>query len=290
MDFYETIEDAITQATGSPFRILERSPIGGGCINRAEKLAGSKQSYFLKTNRASFLSRFDDEIAALKELAATGAVRIPTPIASGIDSNKSYLIMEYIEHGKPGKRSWATLGLQLAALHQNVHPTFGWNRDNAIGATQQRNQPGNDWVAFYREQRLGFQLELAAQNGFQLADRRALLESIPHFFRNYKPAASLLHGDLWSGNVSFDQQGLPFLFDPCCYYGDRETDLAFTEFFGGFSPEFYVAYNESYPLDSGYEQRKTLYNLYHCLNHYNLFGSPYDHQASAMASELLAGI
>ena len=290
MDFYETIEEAITQATGNPFQILRRSPIGGGCINRAEKLAGAERSFFLKTNRASFLSQFDDEIASLKELAATGAVRIPTPIASGISSDKSYLIMEYIEQGNPGKRSWATLGQQLAALHQNVYPTFGWNRDNAIGATQQRNEPCDDWVAFYREQRLGFQLELAARNGLQLANRCALLESVPHFFRNYKPAASLLHGDLWSGNVSFDRQGQPFLFDPCCYYGDRETDLAFTEFFGGFSPEFYVAYKDSHPLDSGYEQRKTLYNLYHCLNHYNLFGSPYDLQASAMASELLAGI
>lgn len=290
MSFYDTIEEAISQATGSPFRLLRRSPVGGGCINQAEKLTGAERSYFLKTNRASFLSQFDDEIASLRELEATGTIRVPSPIASGSSDGKSYLIMEYIEPGKPEKESWVILGQQLAALHRNVRPTFGWSRDNAIGATQQRNEPCHDWIAFYQKQRLGFQLELAAENGFHLANRQELLQAIPQFFQQYQPKASLLHGDLWSGNVSFDRHQQPFLFDPCCYYGDRETDLAFTEFFGGFSPEFYDAYNDVYPLDSGYEQRKTLYNLYHCLNHYNLFGSPYDRQANAIASQLLAGI
>ena len=288
MSFYESVEVAISGDMGIPFRILDRSPIGGGCINLAEKLVGSGKTFFLKKNRASFLSQFVNEVASLRELANSKTVRTPTPIASGVVGETSYLVLEYIPIGRPEKNGWKLLGKQLASMHQNFGTSFGWNRDNAIGSTPQRNTPGKDWIVFYQEHRLAFQLELAAKNGFQLAEAQTLLNSIPQFFEDYDPKPSLLHGDLWSGNVSFDQNGQPFVYDPCCYYGDRETDLAFTEFFGGFNPDFYTAYNAAYPLDSGYELRKTLYNLYHCLNHYNLFGSPYNRQAASMASELLA--
>ena len=290
MSIYKSIEEAISKATGNLFRIVDRSPIGGGCINQAEKLEGSRDAFFLKTNRASFLPQFDNEIASLRELAETQAIRVPTPIASGTSDGKSYLVLEYIPQSRPGKRSWEILGQQLANLHRFSNPRFGWNRNNAIGANPQINTPRDNWINFYQEHRLTFQIDLAAHKGFRLANSKALLESIPLFFADYEPEASLLHGDLWSGNVSFDHREDPFLFDPCCYYGDRETDIAFTEFFGGFDPRFYKSYNEAYPLNSGYEQRRILYNLYHCLNHYNLFGSPYDRQASAMVSDLLTAI
>ncbi|MCH2613670.1 MAG: fructosamine kinase family protein [Opitutales bacterium] len=288
MSFYDAVEVTISDAIGIPFRILDRSPIGGGCINRAEKLAGSGKAFFLKANRASFLSQFDNEIASLRELANCKTVRTPKTIASGVVGETSYLVLEYIPIGRPENNGWKLLGEQLASLHQKFGTSFGWNRDNAIGATLQRNTPTNDWIAFYQEHRLAFQLELAAKKGFPLVEAQTLLNSIPRFFEDYNPKPSLLHGDLWSGNVSFDQDGRPFVYDPCCYYGDRETDLAFTEFFGGFNLDFYKAYNAAYPLDSGYEQRNTLYNLYHSLNHFNLFGPPYDRQSASMASELLA--
>ena len=174
---------------GIPFHILDRSPIGGGCINLAEKLAGSGKTFFLKTNRASFLSQFDNEIASLREIANSKTVRTPTPIASGVVGETSYLVLEYIPIGRPEKNGWKLLGKQLASLHQNFGTRFGWNRDNAIGATPQRNTPGKDWIAFYQEHRLAFQLELAAKNGFSLAEARNSIEFDSPVFRGLRSRA-----------------------------------------------------------------------------------------------------
>jgi fructosamine-3-kinase len=165
--------------------------------------------------------------------------------------------------------------------------------DNTIGSTPQKNTPRQDWVAFWREQRLGYQLQLAARQGHGGALQRQgeqLLEYLPDFFTDHRPQASLLHGDLWSGNYSIDSQGQPVIFDPAVYFGDREADLAMTELFGGFGAEFYAAYNSSWPLEPGYAVRKTLYNLYHILNHLNLFGGGYLSQAQRMIQHLLAEV
>jgi len=288
MSFYSEIETAISTALDQPFHIVKRSPLSGGCISEAVRLHGEKTDFFLKQNSESFLPHFEEEKASLEELAATGTIRVPRPICSGLAQNRSYLVLEFVSKGSPNKSSWAQLGRQLAQLHKIEQPHFGWKRDNTIGRTPQINSVSNDWIQFYRKYRLGFQIELARKNGFDPPQSSRLLDGLPRFFETYRPAPSLLHGDLWSGNASFDSEGNPFVFDPCCYYGDRETDLAFTEFFGGFDAAFYAAYEESLPLDAGYSQRKTLYNLYHCLNHFNLFGSPYDSQAQSMTQQLLS--
>ncbi len=285
--FYSEVEKAISKVSSQPFQIVKRTPLRGGCISQAERLDGVRGHYFLKQNTESFLIHFEEEKAALEELRHVGPIRAPEPICSGSAEGRSYLVLEYIPVGQPTVGGWELLGQQLANLHKTALPHFGWHRDNTIGKTLQINTVSEDWISFFRENRLRFQMDLAKERGFKLEHGSQLLENLPAFFARYTPIPSLLHGDLWSGNTGFDTHGKPFVFDPCCYYGDRETDLAFTEFFGGFHPNFYAAYNRTFPLDPGYSRRKTVYNLYHCLNHFNLFGPPYDSQSQMMANQLL---
>lgn len=285
--FYSEIGLAISNATSKSFQIVDRTPLRGGCTSNAECLGGKDSKYFLKQNIESFLLHFEEEKAALNELGKAGSIRVPEPICAGIAKGRSYLVLEHISSGQPNRTSWEQFGQQLAELHQTVLPHFGWHRDNTIGGSLQVNAVSEDWISFFHDQRLLFQIDLAKKNGFNLNGGSRLLEGLPTFFDEYSPLPSLLHGDLWSGNAGFDLEGNPFLYDPCCYYGDRETDLAFTEFFGGFHPHFYAAYDEAYSLDRGYTRRKTLYNLYHCLNHFNLFGPPYDSQSQSMTDQLL---
>jgi fructosamine-3-kinase len=183
------------------------------------------------------------------------------------------------------------MGQALASLHAMTGAAYGLERDNAIGATLQPNGRADNWVAFWRERRLGFQLDLAAKNGYggRLLERgRRLLDAIPVFFVNYHPQPSLLHGDLWGGNRAMLADGTPVVYDPAVYYGDREADLAMTQLFGGFGPRFYAAYDEAWPPDDGRAARCDLYDLYHMLNHLNLFGSGYRAQAESMIDRLLA--
>jgi fructosamine-3-kinase len=176
-------------------------------------------------------------------------------------------------------------------MHRHTAISFGWTRDNTIGSTPQINRPGQDWVAFFRDRRLGFQFDRAAKQGAPtalLARGERLLDDLTGFFAAYQPAPSLLHGDLWGGNWSCDGDGNPVLFDPAVYYGDRETDLAMTELFGGFDDRFYQSYGQAWTIDPGYSTRKVLYQLYHILNHFNLFGGGYARQAQGMIDSLIA--
>ncbi len=183
------------------------------------------------------------------------------------------------------------LGQQLAAMHRTTTNEFGWRRNNTIGSTPQINIGEQDWVMFYREQRLRFQLDLANEHGYGgdlLRHGELLLEKLPVFFASYQPVPSLLHGDLWGGNHAVLHDDTPVIFDPAVYYGDREADLAMTELFGGFGSGFYAAYREAWPLDPGYRIRRDLYNLYHVLNHLNLFGGGYRGQAEQLIDRLLS--
>ncbi len=289
MSMWDDIAAAIGDATGEAFRPESQSSIGGGCINQAYRLSGGGRDYFVKLNSASGLDMFEAEAAGLGEMAAADAIRVPRPVTAGVSGNSAYLVMEYIAMG--GRGSAAAMGEQLAALHRTTRPQFGWDRDNTIGSTPQINTPADDWVAFWRERRLGFQLDLAGRRGIgsRALDRgRRLMADLDAFFSDHSPEASLLHGDLWGGNAASDDTGNPVIFDPATYYGDREADIAMTELFGGFGAGFKRAYNDAWPLDAGYATRKTLYNLYHILNHYNLFGGGYGSQAEGMIDRLLA--
>lgn len=290
---WQKISCEISAATGRHFTLRNSRSISGGDINRAFMIEGDRQRYFVKLNEASRAAMFEAEAAGLDEIAASRAIRVPRPICWGVSGHAAYLVLEFIEMGASGNATSEALGRQLAGMHRHIAAQHGWRRDNTIGSTPQSNTRNSDWIAFWREQRLGFQLGLAARNGFRGDLQRKgerLLLSLHQFFPGYTPPPSLLHGDLWGGNCAADQHGAAVIFDPAVYYGDRETDLAMTELFGGFSPRFHAAYREAWPLDPGYALRKTLYNLYHILNHTNLFGGGYAAQAERMIERLLGEI
>ncbi len=281
----------IEAATGAAFAAPRQRTAGGGCINSAMVLHSGDQRYFVKTNRAALAAMFEAEAAGLNEIRNTGTVRAPAPVCWGKEGDSAYLVLEYIELGGGGDAASRRLGEQLAAMHRATRANFGWERDNTIGSTPQLNTPADDWIVFWRERRLGAQLELAANNGYRgrLQQRGArLMARFDGLFSGYRPLASLLHGDLWSGNYAADAAGNPVIYDPAPYYGDREADLAMTELFGGFGRPFYEAYQQAWPLDDGYAVRKTLYNVYHVVNHLNLFGGGYLGQAESMIDRLLA--
>ncbi|HKI62777.1 MAG TPA: fructosamine kinase family protein [Mariprofundaceae bacterium] len=290
-DWSPVIAD-ISKAGESSFRLEKAIPVAGGSINSAYRLEGGGVRYFVKTNSAERLDMFAAEAEGLTELAGASAIRVPRPIACGADASGSWLVCEFIPFGGRQGHSEQLFGEQLAALHHHTAAQYGWPRHNTIGSTFQDNSQTADWISFFRDQRLQFQMKLAGgQMGPSLqADAEELLITIPGFFSGYTPAPSLLHGDLWGGNCAFDQEGAPVIFDPAVYYGDREADLAMTELFGGFGAKFYAAYRGAWPLDQGYAVRKTLYNLYHVLNHANLFGGGYLHQAESMIGQLLAEV
>jgi protein-ribulosamine 3-kinase len=206
---------------------------------------------------------------------------------------RAWLALEWIEAAPSSHATDAILGEQIARQHRVTQKTFGWTRNNTIGSTPQLNAECADWLTFYRDQRLCYQLDLAARNGHggRLQRRGALLvDCLPEFFRGYNPAPALLHGDLWGGNRLSDRHGQPVSFDPAVYYGDREADIAMTRLFGGYGREFYAAYEAAWALDPGAATRTDLYNLYHVLNHLNLFGEGYLGQAAALMDKLLAAV
>lgn len=287
------IDDAISAARGNRFRARRCRTAAGGCINRALMVDDGDEAFFVKLNEAARLEMFVAEAAGLEALGAAGALRVPRPLCHGRAAGEAFLVLEHIELQPTNATIDARCGRQLAALHGVTTSDFGWHRDNTIGATPQDNGQESDWLLFWRRRRLGPQLELARRRGIDRTtfDRgQRLLSALGALFGGYAPVASLLHGDLWGGNYAADREGEPVIFDPAVYYGDREADLAMTELFGGFSRDFYAAYNDAWPLAPGYQVRRTLYNLYHILNHHNLFGGGYGGQARTMIDRLLAEI
>jgi fructosamine-3-kinase len=287
----KAIAATLREITGTPFTPRHVHTVGGGCINSAYRLEDAGRDYFVKLNRRESLPMFEAEAEGLRAIAATATVRVPRPVGTGLAGSLAYLILEYLPLRPGHGASDRLLGWQLAGLHRIEQSCFGWTRDNTLGSTPQPNPLSADWVDFWAQHRLGFQLRLAAERGYggRLQRRgEELLARLGELLAGHAPKPSLLHGDLWGGNAASDDRGRPVIFDPACYHGDRETDLAMTELFGGFGPDFYAAYRDAYPLDAGYATRKILYNLYHVLNHLNLFGGGYLGQAEAMAERLLA--
>ena len=291
MPDWEAIGRHIRDTLGEPFEATRPSRLGGGCINTSYALGDDRRRVFVKLNRASRLDMFEAEAEGLLEIARSHSIQVPAPICWGSAGAEAYLVLEYLTLGGGDKRSAAQFGRELARMHRTTQPRFGWHRDNTIGSTPQINDPCDHWAGFWQRQRLGYQLTLAERNGAgrELLRRgEQLLDCVGEFFTDYQPPPALLHGDLWSGNAAVTGTGQPVVFDPAVYYGDREADLAMTELFGGFAAAFYAAYEEAYPLDPGYPVRKTLYNLYHILNHFNLFGGGYLRRAQDMTDRLLA--
>jgi fructosamine-3-kinase len=286
------LETAVSAATGIRFRIAATHHVSGGCIHTALALEGEDgRRYFAKTNDATHAENLAAEADGLAALAAAG-MRVPVVVTHGVADGTAFLVLEYLalRDGAPG--DYHELGRRLARMHTTaLGDRFGWDRANFIGATPQQNDRSDDWIGFWDRERLAPQLALAAKRGFggslqSLGER--LRRALPELLAGRAPRPSLLHGDLWSGNAAFLESGDPVVFDPAVYYGDSEADLAMTELFGGFPRSFYAGYGEIAPIDAGYPVRRDLYNLYHVLNHANLFGGGYTQQAVQTMERLLA--
>lgn len=232
---------------------------------------------------------FSAESDGLEELGKANAVRVPTVFGFGVTSSDAWIALEWLEFSPASGEHEELLGRQLAQLHRKTAGQYGWYRDNTIGLTQQPNAWADDWIRFFRKQRLEHQLDLATQNGYggeMQSAAVALSEKLEKLFDGYVPEPSLLHGDLWGGNWAA-VGGDPVIFDPAVYFGDRETDLAMTRLFGGFGERFYAAYEECWPLAEGADRRCRLYQLYHVLNHLNLFGRSYLGRSVQLIDSLL---
>ncbi|MEL7331990.1 MAG: fructosamine kinase family protein [Cyanobacteria bacterium J06560_2] len=283
------IGSAIAQSTGTPFQIKTQRSVSGGCINQALKVSDTLRSFFVKLNRADQLHMFEAERDGLKAMYDTRSIRTPQPLCCGVAGGSAYIAMEWLDLGSNhSNQAWQQMGEQLARMHQSTSAEgFGWHRDNTIGATPQKNRWCETWVDFWRDRRLGPQFSFAYDKGAHFPQRDELMNAIPRLLKGHTPTASLLHGDLWSGNAFITTAGEPVILDPATYYGDPETDLAMTELFGRLPSAFYSGYETVSPIDSGYQRRKTLYNLYHILNHFNLFGGSYASQANSMMQQIL---
>ena len=258
-----------------------------------QKVQGADGHYFIKIGSLNDLTLLMSEKIGLEALAVTRAIKVPKVIFVGETSTCSFLICEYLDLKKDNLFSGKILGKQLALLHQNSNEFFGLKEDNWIGLSPQKNHWHENWISFFKKNRLQPQLAMVFERGYRSSleeKTERLMETLPMFFDQYKPKPSLLHGDLWSGNWGTINKTTPAVFDPAVYYGDREADLAMTKLFGGFPQSFYDAYNYHWALDYGFKVRQNLYNLYHLLNHLTLFGEVYLRQTIDVLEQLLSEI
>lgn len=286
---YHSLEAAVNAVFGPDARMVRQDRVAGGDINEAYRISLSTgDKVFVKANAAANFKFFVAEANGLRALKAMGKVGVPDLFGIGIDEKRrrAFLLLEYIESAPPIKEDWETFGRQLAELHRaecvqwigdaQGRARYGFSEDNFIGANHQKNTPKEGWIPFYRECRLLPQIKMA-EPYLDLAMRKKcayLLDHLDAYLREPE-FPSLVHGDLWSGNVLCGTDGTAWILDPAAYVGDFETDLAMTQLFGGFPAAFYGAYNEINPIDKGYADRRDLYHLYHLLNHLNLFGRAY---------------
>jgi fructosamine-3-kinase len=262
-------------------RVTASRPVGGGCINNGARLeTASGRTFFLKTNSRAPADMFAREAEGLDALQVSDGPRVPRPYLVG----EQFLLLEDLVPARRRQDYWQTFGRCLAALHNHINPRFGFDHDNYIGSTPQPNAWMQDGYQFFAERRLLFQANLAGRRGLLDSEGVRQVESLAARLPGLVPRqpASLIHGDLWSGNAVSDEGGAPAIIDPAAHYGWAEAELAMTALFGAFPPEFYQAYQEVHPLAGGFQTRFDLYNLYHLLNHLNLFGSGYLGQVRAI--------
>lgn len=276
---------------GKATQIKGISPVGGGCINRASRYDTDAGPFFVKTNRSIGPSMFEGEALGLDAMYKTGTIRVPKPFKVGpLPTGGSYIIMEFIEFGA-SRGNQSVLGRKLAEMHKAAKSDkgFGFDVDNTIGSTPQINTWLSDWIKFYGEHRLGYQLSLARQQYgdstiYQKGQR--LIEKMAPLFDDIVIEPCLLHGDLWSGNISSDKNGEPVILDPACYYGHNEAEFGMS-WCAGFGGSFYNSYFQVMPKQPGFEKRRDIYLLYHYLNHYNLFGSGYRSSSMSIIDDYL---
>ena len=290
---FEPVAVALAAAIGCPVAPRPSAPVGGGSIHAAWRWPSGAGALFVKLAPRADAALLAAEADGLAALAAVNAIRVPAVRGLGIAAESAWLALEWLELVAPDGASDAALGEALARQHRSVAARFGFASDNFVGRTLQANGWCDDAVVFLASRRLAPQFVLVAAGGDEprLVEQGArLLEALRLFYSGYRPQPSLLHGDLWSGNRGALAGGMPVVFDPAVYFGDREADLAMTRLFGGFGQRFYDAYQASWPLEPGADERRDLHDLYHVLNHHNLFGGGYAAQASALTARLLAAV
>jgi fructosamine-3-kinase len=274
------IRDTLREA-GDPSPIRVSEVVGGGDINRAARVATGDGMYFVKWHTAPPPDFFKCEARGVSLIGENGSVRVPHVIGHGTVTGErtAFLILEWIDQGSKTEQAAEILGRRLAEMQRVRQPRYGLDYDNYVGSTPQPNTPSESWLEFFGTRRLGAQRDLAAQSGRLPAQRARLLDrllgSLERWIDDSACQPSLLHGDLWGGNWMASAAGEPVLIDPAVYMGDREAELAVTTLFGGFPRSFYAAYNEVFPVSPGHEEREPIYQLYHLLNHLNLFGEGY---------------
>ena len=265
-------------ALNTTITVNGESSIVGGCINNAIKINTNKGDFFVKWNTNSKANMFQSEYHGLKVLKDTNTIRIPNVLCFDDD----FLILEFIPPSNPNNAFWKVFGQKLALMHKQTHSKFGLDFDNYIGSLHLDNTQNKNWTEFFIQNRLQAQLSIGNFSGTLLSDFDKLFQKLPNLFPNERPA--LLHGDLWSGNFLAKNGDTPMLIDPAIYYGNREMDIAMSKLFGGFNSDFYFAYNESHPLENGWEERIQICNLYPLLVHVNLFGGSYRNQVKNILS------
>jgi fructosamine-3-kinase len=253
-------------ALNTTITVNGESSIVGGCINNAIKINTNKGDFFVKWNTNAKANMFQTEYNGLKVLKDTNTIRIPNVLCFDDD----FLILEFIPPSNPNNAFWEVFGQKLALMHKQTHSKFGLDFDNYIGSLYQDNTQNKNWTEFFIQNRLQAQLSIGNFSGTLLSDFDKLFQKLPNLFPNEKPA--LLHGDLWNGNFLAKNGDTPMLIDPAIYYGNREMDIAMSKLFGGFNSDFYFAYNESHPLENGWEERIQICNLYPLLVHVNQIG------------------
>jgi fructosamine-3-kinase len=261
--------------------VVELQPVAGGCINQGAILrTAGGPSFFLKQNADAPEAMFLREVEGLRALVVEGGPRLPSALLAGAD----FLLLEDLRPAAPASGYWENFGRQLARLHAHTSDTFGFPHDNFLGTTPQPNPPTPDGFEFFAVNRLEFQARLADERGRLPSEDRDKIHKLSRTLRERIPEqpASLIHGDLWSGNALTGPAGEPAIIDPAAHYGWAEAELGMTELFGGFPDRFYVAYLDARPLESGWRERLPIYNLYHLLNHVNLFGGGYLGQVQAI--------
>ena len=284
---WPAIFEMLTRVTGVDLLTAKATPVWGGCIHQAFRVENNGIKFFLKLNTHDKGPMLAAEFDALQQLEKTQTLKVPEPIAHGVDDGFAWLVTEFLDLVPASVLAHEALGRQLAMLHNKPRPHFGWHRDNAIGLTLQINDVNAEWIPFFREKRIGWQLELARRDGYVFDGSERLMESMEVLFAGYEPSAALLHGDLWHGNTSMLSDERPVVFDPASYFGDPEAEFGIVEMFGGFSERFQDAYREIRPSKPDFEQRRHLYRLYHDLNHLHLFGAGYAQGCQKTIAHLL---
>lgn len=272
-------------------RLIGYQSVGGGCINNAAKLTTSVGEFFLKWNAHAPDDMFLKEAAGLREMSLAGtSLVIPKVIWSKeTDETPGLLLMEFLSGPASTTGFDEKLGQGIAQMHRKTAANFGFYHDNYCGTTVQKNAWTNTWPEFYAQNRIhSLVLRIKSQRGMSSEDQRIydrLIDRLPQLL-SHETSPSLIHGDLWSGNYMYTANGTA-LIDPACYYADREMELGMMKLFGGFSVRVWDAYQSEFPLLPEWKQRIQLYQLYHILNHYLLFGGSYGWQALEIAKSYL---